>query len=263
MSNIRIELNRTTRMLGRLFPAILAFTPAITSAGIIEQSTSVPQDFSADTEYVINKDVTISSSSNKAAVSVSGIDVTSVTNKGNISGAANGLDINTGAQRVVVENEAGATISSTSANAVNVESLLGDFNNSGNITGAEKGIFISESSSAINITNTESGLIKGKTGLSAETGLGINNDGKITGIDGDGIALSSGNTKVLNSGVIEGTQNGIYVSGNAKVDITNSGSLGVEMRQYFLPAIKITPWCLILAHHYQVTLFRQSRKVTP
>ncbi|MFO4044067.1 hypothetical protein AAHD72_13705, partial [Enterobacter cloacae] len=93
MSNIRIELNRTTRMLGRLFPAILAFTPAITSAGIIEQSTSVPQDFSADTEYVINKDVTISSSSNKAAVSVSGIDVTSVTNKGNISGAANGLDI--------------------------------------------------------------------------------------------------------------------------------------------------------------------------
>ena len=47
------------------------------------------------------------------------------------------------------------------------------------------------------------------------------------------LLLSSGNTKVLNSGVIEGTQNGIYVSGNAKVDITNSGSLGVEMRQYF------------------------------
>ncbi|MDR9963865.1 hypothetical protein KIF59_12475 [Enterobacter cloacae subsp. cloacae] len=81
--------------------------------------------FSADTEYVINKDVTISSSSNKAAVSVSGIDVTSVTNKGNISGAANGLDINTGAQRVVDENETGTAISSTSAKrSKNVESLL-------------------------------------------------------------------------------------------------------------------------------------------
>lgn len=165
MSNIRIELNRTTRMLGRLFPAILAFTPAITSAGIIEQSTSVPQDFSDDTEYVINKDVTISSSSNKAAVSVSGIDVTSVTNKGNISGAANGLDINTGAQRVIITNETGATISSTEANAVNIESMQGNLINEGNIKGVQTGIFISENSSTVNITNTATGKSKAIQGL--------------------------------------------------------------------------------------------------
>lgn len=175
MSNIRIELNRTTRMLGRLFPAILAFTPAITSAGIIEQSTSVPQDFSAETEYVINKDVTISSSSNKAAVSVSGIDVTSVTNKGNISGAANGLDINTGAQRVIITNETGATISSTEANAVNIESMQGNLINEGNIKGVQTGIFISENSSTVNITNTATGKVEGNTGLSTEVATAINN----------------------------------------------------------------------------------------
>lgn len=226
MSNIRIELNRTTRMLGRLFPAILAFTPAITSAGIIEQSTSVPQDFSADTEYVINKDVTISSSSNKAAVSVSGIDVTSVTNKGNISGAANGLDINTGAQRVIITNETGATISSTEANAVNIESMQGNLINEGNIKGVQTGIFISENSSTVNITNTATGKVEGNTGLSTEVATAINNEGTFNGLEGDGIALKNGNSKISNSGTITGTQNGIYVSGNAKVDITNSGSLG-------------------------------------
>lgn len=226
MSNIRIELNRTTRMLGRLFPAILAFTPAITSAGIIEQSTSVPQDFSADTEYVINKDVTISSSSNKAAVSVSGIDVTSVTNKGNISGAANGLDINTGAQRVIITNETGATISSTEANAVNIESMQGNLINEGNIKGVQTGIFISENSSTVNITNTATGKVEGNTGLSTEVATAINNEGTFNGLEGDGIALKNGNSKISNSGTITGSQNGIYVSGNAKVDITNSGSLG-------------------------------------
>lgn len=226
MSNIRIELNRTTRMLGRLFPAILAFTPAITSAGIIEQSTSVPQDFSAETEYVINKDVTISSSSNKAAVSVSGIDVTSVTNKGNISGAANGLDINTGAQRVIITNETGATISSTEANAVNIESMQGNLINEGNIKGVQTGIFISENSSTVNITNTATGKVEGNTGLSTEVATAINNEGTFNGLEGDGIALKNGNSKISNSGTITGSQNGIYVSGNAKVDITNSGSLG-------------------------------------
>ena len=35
--------------------------------------------------------------------------------------------------------------------------------------------FVSESSSAININNKSSGVIKGKTGINAQTGAGINN----------------------------------------------------------------------------------------
>lgn len=225
-------------MLGRLFPALLAFTPAITTAGTIDQSTSAPQDFSADTEYVINNDVTISSSNNDAAVSVSGINVTSVTNKGNISGTANGLYVNTGAQRVVVTNEAGATISSTEANAVNIDSAQGSLINEGSIKGVQTGIFISENSSTVNISNTTTGFIEGNTGLSTDVAAAINNEGAINGLNGDGVALKNGNSKISNSGTIEGTQNGIHASGNAKVDITNSGSLGGEHAAVFFASDK-------------------------
>nr|WP_309164657.1 hypothetical protein [Enterobacter kobei] len=215
MRNKIFKLNKTTKTLGNIFPALLIFTPVVAFAGTISQSTSVPQDFSADAEYVINKDVTISSAGSESAVSVTGINVTSTTNKGNISGKGNGLDINTGAQRVIIHNESGATISSTTANAVNVQSMLGDLNNDGNITGTENGVFVSESSSAVNIANTDTGIIRGNTGLSSQIGVGINNSGKITGTNGDGISLSDGNTKIINTGTLEGTQYGINVTGDA------------------------------------------------
>lgn len=131
MSNNIFKLNKTTKTLGNLFPALLLFTPAVAFAGTIDQSTSVPQNFSADTEYVINKDVTITSSGNEAAVSVNGINVSNVANMGNISGNRNGVDISTGAQRVVVSNEEGATISSTSATGVNIESMQGTLQTKG------------------------------------------------------------------------------------------------------------------------------------
>ncbi|MBZ5209380.1 hypothetical protein [Enterobacter cloacae] len=161
----RLELNRTTQLLGRLFPALLVFTPIISSAGTIDQSTSAPQDFSADTEYVINKDITVSSSGDLAAVSASGFKVSSITNNGNISGTSNGLDINTSAQPLDINNNAGATISSATKNAVNIVTMQGSLTNKGNITGFEKGIFVNEDSSAISISNTETGIIKGNTGL--------------------------------------------------------------------------------------------------
>ena len=100
MSNKHFRLNKTTKTLGSLFPALLLFTPAVAFASTIDQSTSIPQNFSTDAEYVINKDVTITSSGNEAAVSVNGIDVSNVENMGNISGYGNGLDISTGAQRL-------------------------------------------------------------------------------------------------------------------------------------------------------------------
>lgn len=136
MSNKPSQLNNTTKTLGKIFPALLICTPAVAFSATIDQSTSVPQDFSADAEYVINKDVTISSADSEAAVSVTGFTTTNATNNGNISGTGNGLNINTGVQRIVINNDIGATISSTTANAVNIQSALGDFNNSGNITGS-------------------------------------------------------------------------------------------------------------------------------
>ena len=226
MSNKNFRLNKTTKTLGSLFPALLLFTPAVAFASTIDQSTSIPQNFSTDAEYVINKDVTITSSGNEAAVSVIGIDVSNVANMGNISGYGNGLDISTGAQRLVVNNEEGATISSTSATGVNIDTMQGDLINKGNITAAENGVFVSKHSSAVSISNTATGLIKGKSGLNAEVGVAINNAGTIKGTEVDGITLSDGNIKLTNTGTVEGLQHGINVTNTAKVDIINSGSIG-------------------------------------
>ena len=123
MSNKHFELNRTTKMLARIFPALLMLTPIVVGAATIDQSTSAPQDFSADSEYVINRDVTVSSADNTPAVSVSGMNVEKVTNEGNISGAGIGLDINIDAQSVEINNNENAIISSATDNAVNVQSM--------------------------------------------------------------------------------------------------------------------------------------------
>lgn len=226
MSNKHFRLNKTTKTLGSLFPALLLFTPAVAFASTIDQSTSIPQNFSTDAEYVINKDVTITSSGNEAAVSVNGIDVSNIENMGNISGYGNGLDISTGAQRLVVNNEEGATISSTSATGVNIDTMQGDLINKGNITAAENGVFVSKNSSAVSISNTATGLIKGKSGLNAEVGVAIHNAGTIKGTEVDGITLSDGNIKLTNTGTVEGLQHGINITNTAKVDIINSGSIG-------------------------------------
>ncbi len=54
MSNKHFRLNKTTKTLGSLFPALLLFTPAVAFASTIDQSTSIPQNFSTDAEYVGN-----------------------------------------------------------------------------------------------------------------------------------------------------------------------------------------------------------------
>ncbi|HDU5189685.1 autotransporter outer membrane beta-barrel domain-containing protein [Klebsiella aerogenes] len=226
MSNKHFELNRTTKTLARIFPALLMLTPIVVSAATIDQSTSEPQDFSVDAEYVINRDVTISSAESTPAVSVSGMNVKKITNEGNIAGTGIGLDINIEGQSVEINNNENAIISSATDNAVNVQSMAGAINNSGIITGANNGIFVSEASSAISITNTDTGVITGKNGLSSQIGVGLDNSGAITGTAGDGIALSDGNSKINNSGTVQGSENGINVVDSAKADIINSGLLG-------------------------------------
>ena len=71
-------------------------------------------------------------------------------------------------------------------------------------------------------------MIKGKTGLSTQVGIGINNSGKVIGTNGDAIMATNGNTKVFNSATVQGTQNGINVKDTAKLDIKNSGTISGE-----------------------------------
>ncbi|HIE5388885.1 TPA: autotransporter outer membrane beta-barrel domain-containing protein [Enterobacter cancerogenus] len=225
MSNKSFELNRTTKTLAKIFPTLLVLTPIIASAGTIDKSTSVPQEFSADAQYIVDKNVTITSADTTPAVTVKGINVSETTNQGNISGTGDAMYVNTGAQRVVVNNEAGASVSSTTGNAVNVVSMLGDFNNRGSVTGAEKGILVSNKSSAISINNSATGTIKGQTGISSAVGIGVNNAGTITATNGDGVFLTNGNTKLSNAGEIRASANGINITDSARADITNAGKI--------------------------------------
>ncbi|RAU36243.1 autotransporter outer membrane beta-barrel domain-containing protein [Enterobacter sp. RIT418] len=238
MSNKSFELNRTTKTLAKLFPALLILTPMIAVAGSIDQSTSVPQELSSDAQYIIGKDVTITSVDTTPAVAVTGSNVTEATNQGNLSGKEDALNVNTGAQRVTVNNVAGASISSTTGNAVNVVSMLGDFNNSGSVTGAEKGILVSNRSSAININNSKTGSIKGQTGISSAVGIGVNNAGTITATNGDGIFLTNGNTKITNAGEIKASANGINVTDSARADITNVGKIDGDATAIFFGSDK-------------------------
>ncbi|WP_297118709.1 autotransporter outer membrane beta-barrel domain-containing protein [uncultured Enterobacter sp.] len=238
MSNKSFELNRTTKTLAKLFPALLVLTPMIAVAGSIDQSTSVPQELSSDAQYIIGKDVTITSVDTTPAVAVTGSNVTEATNQGNLSGKEDALNVNTGAQRVTVNNVAGASISSTTGNAVNVVSMLGDFNNSGSVTGAEKGILVSNRSSAININNSKTGSIKGQTGISSAVGIGVNNAGTITATNGDGIFLTNGNTKITNAGEIKASANGINVTDSARADITNVGKIDGDATAIFFGSDK-------------------------
>ena len=238
MSNKSFELNRTTKTLAKLFPALLVLTPMIAVAGSIDQSTSVPQEFSSDAQYIIGKDVTITSVDTTPAVAVTGSNVTEATNQGNLSGREDALNVNTGAQRVVVNNVAGASVSSTTGSAVHVVSMLGDFNNSGSVTGAEKGILVSNRSSAININNSKTGSIKGQTGISSAVGIGVNNAGTITATNGDGIFLTNGNTKITNAGEIKASANGINVTDSARTDITNVGKIDGDATAIFFGSDK-------------------------
>ncbi|WP_395301212.1 autotransporter outer membrane beta-barrel domain-containing protein [Enterobacter sp. ECC-175] len=238
MSNKSFELNRTTKTLAKLFPALLVLTPMIAVAGSIDQSTSVPQEFSSDAQYIIGKDVTITSVDTTPAVAVTGSNVTEATNQGNLSGKEDALNVNTGAQRVVVNNVAGASVSSTTGSAVHVVSMLGDFNNSGSVTGAEKGILVSDKSSAININNSKTGSIKGQTGISSAVGIGVNNAGTITATNGDGIFLTNGNTKITNAGEIKASANGINVTDSARTDITNVGKIDGDATAIFFGSDK-------------------------
>ncbi|WP_333852408.1 autotransporter family protein [Leclercia sp.] len=100
----------------------------------------------------------------------------------------------------------------------------GEINNAGAIRGAEYGIKILEDSSSFNIANTLTGTIEGKTAISADAGITLNNAGTFTGSNGNGIELNTaGKSNLENSGRIEGALNGVIVNDNHRLLLINSG----------------------------------------
>jgi len=214
MNNNYHQLNRTTKSLKRLFPALsalLVFTPLIISAETtISGSTDKAQLFSSDSEYIINEGVTITPDTSDPSVTISDSIVRSVTNNGEVTGASDGLYITTDGQTLQVVNQEKAIIRSTGANGITVIDMGGEIKNAGTIAGAEYGIKIHEDSGSFNVANAKTGTIEGKTAISADAGFTLTNAGTFTGTTDNGVELQkAGKSKIENNGTIEDTENGI------------------------------------------------------
>ncbi len=227
MKNKTPQLNIITKSFIKVFPAIFIFTPLIIQAATIDDSTTANQIFSADQDYTINENVTISPLSTSPAVTVEGLEVTNVSNNGTISNVGDGVYVNTSVQDTTISNEITGVISSSAGNAITVHSITGAINNAGNLMGAENGIQIDEDSSSLKITNASTGHIEGKTALSSHAGVTLTNNGVMKGNLNNGISLDglTSNSKITNNGTIEGVEHGIYTSGITKVDIVNVGTI--------------------------------------
>ncbi len=214
MNNNYPQLNKTTKSLKILFPALIAFTPFITSAETtISGSTDAAQVFSSDNAYIIPEGVSINPTTTAPSVTVTGSTVISVKNSGEITGEGDGLYIATGGQTLELDNQQNAVINSSSANGITVIDMGGTIKNAGKITGAENGIKIKEDSSSFNISNTATGIIEGKTALSTDAGFTLDNDGIFNGTAGNGVELQkAGKSKIENNGTIQGTTNGIITT---------------------------------------------------
>lgn len=222
------QLNKTTKSLKSLFPALSAlivFTPLMVSAETtISGSTNEPQIFSTDTAYIISEGISISSTTTAPAVTVSDGVVLNVTNSGQVTGTGDGMMIATGSQTLEVNNRENALIRSTGANGITVVNMGGELNNAGRISGAENGIKILEDSSNVNIANTTTGTIEGKTALSADASIILNNAGTFKGSMGNGVEFNNaGRSTLNNNGTIEGASDGVIVSGNHRLLLSNNG----------------------------------------
>jgi len=226
MKSTVLQLNKITKSLGNIFPALFLFTPLMATAEIITDSTTNALNFSADQTYTVNENVIISPTTSTPAVTIENSVVTNVENRGTISGAGDGMHITTGGQNLQISNKEGATISSTSANAITVQEMAGTINNAGNVRGAEYGIQLSDNISGVIVINTTTGNIEGKTAVSVNERITMVNDGNITGKQSNGAEfLNSGNSSITNTGTIEGATNGIFSTDQARVSVINSGTI--------------------------------------
>jgi len=219
------QLNKTTRLLKSLFPALLLVTPLMASAETtISGSTDSPQIFSSDSAYIILEGISINNSTNTPTVTITDGIVVSVTNAGQVSGVGDGMWISAGSQTMEVNNQENALIESTGANGISVVNMGGEINNAGKISGAEYGIKILEDSSNVTIANTATGTIEGKTALSADASIILNNANILKGSTGNGAEfVNAGKSTLNNNGTIEGAINGVITSGNHRLLLSNNG----------------------------------------
>lgn len=228
MKNKTPQLNRTTKSLKAIFPALSAlivFTPPMVSAETtISGSTTKALAFEEDDKYIITEGVIISPSTTGPSVSVLGADVVSINNSGQITGSGDGMLIQTGGQRITLNNNQNALINSTGADGINIVKMGGEIKNAGKISGAENGIKLEKDSGTVNIDNTQTGVVEGKTALSADTTVQVVNNGIFSGSTDNGVKLSNvGISNVENNGTVEGVKNGVIVTDNHSVQLINAG----------------------------------------
>lgn len=233
MKNIITELNDITKSIYRIFPTLLILPPLIANSAVIDQSTTNAQTFSQDQSYTINEGVEISTTNSGPAVTVSGDETSDIENFGTIAANGDGISIESMKQGSNLDNKAGAHITSSNGNGITVNVMGGSINNSGTITGKNNGILISDQASTIIMTND--GLVEGDTALSSGVTITFTNEGTFKGNQGNGVKLwGAGNSFLTNSGSIEGSENGILVTENAKAVINNSGVIkGSDSAIYF------------------------------
>lgn len=219
------QLNKTTRLLKSLSPALLLVTPLMATAETtISGSTDVPQIFSSDSAYIIPEGISINNSTNTPSVTITDGVVLSVTNAGQVIGVGDGMSISADSQTLVLNNQENALIESTGANGITVVNMGGEINNAGKISGAEYGIKILEDSSNVNIANTTTGTIEGRTALSADASIILNNSNTLRGSTGNGAEFNkAGKSTLNNNGTIEGASNGVITSDNHRLLLSNNG----------------------------------------
>ena len=228
MKNKTLQLNRTTKSLKSLFPALSAlivFTPLIVSAEIIvNESTDAPQFFASDNTYIIPEGISITNATTTPSVTISGDVIDSVTNSGTVTGVGDGMYVATDNQKFELLNQQNALIESTAANGITVSSMNGEINNAGKIIGTEKGIKVLKDSDSIDIINTLTGSIEGKSAISADAGISVINSGTLKGSTGNGLEFNTAGKSTLdNNGTIEGAKHGIIVTEDHRLKIGNAG----------------------------------------
>ncbi|WP_241701301.1 autotransporter outer membrane beta-barrel domain-containing protein, partial [Cronobacter sakazakii] len=169
------RMNVVTKLIRNIFPLIVLSSPVMANAEtIISKDTSSSYIVSGDTDYIVNPDVTMSSSKTKPAVSVQGEDIVTFTNNG--------------------------TIKNDYGNAMQVEidgqsSDMFTLQNKGTISSVNTGISVTD---AQNVTLVNTGTISGN-----DYAISFENDGNNalvlkagSSLGGDVITTGSANTTI-------------------------------------------------------------------
>lgn len=137
------RMNIVTRLMYNVFPVVFLSSPMMVNAEtIISKDTNSSYIVSGDTDYIVNADVTMSSSKSKPAVSVQGEDIVTFTNNGTIKndfGNAMQVEID-GQSSSMFTLQNNGTISSVNTGISVIDAKTLTIVNTGTISGSDYAI---------------------------------------------------------------------------------------------------------------------------